>query len=177
MDTAPSTSPIHVLLVEDNPGDVRLTREALRDDKVMIGSTFSVVDDGVEAMAFLRRQGAYAGAARPDVILLDLTLPRKDGFEVLKEVKADSDLSSIPVVVLTNSVEEREIARAQAMEAHCCVVRPVGMDQFATIVRSIEEFWFTIVRLPADEPGHRTPDAAIRTPPDPPRPQANDTGS
>jgi chemotaxis family two-component system response regulator Rcp1 len=163
MDNAPSESRIQVLLVEDNPGDVRLTREALRDDKVFC-STLSVVKDGVEAMAFLRREGAYADAPRPDLILLDLDLPRKDGRDVLREVKADPALCDIRVVVVTGSEAERDISGAYALQADCYVTKPVGMDQMATIVRSIKDFWFTIVRLPADEAWYRRTDASIRIP-------------
>ena len=149
MNPSSSTSPIQVLLVEDNPGDVQLTREALRDDKVVC-STLSVVGDGVEAMAFLHREGRYADARRPDLILLDLTLPRKNGLEVLEEVKADAALSSIPVVVVTSSEEERDIARAKALDADCCVTKPVGLDQMVRVVNSIRDFWFTIVKLQPD---------------------------
>lgn len=162
MDSTSSTSPIHVLLVEDNPGDVRLTREALRDDKVC--DTLSVVRDGVEAMAFLRREGPYADAPRPDLILLDLDLPRKDGREVLREVKADPALRDIRVVIVTGSEAERDISGAYALQADCYATKPVGMDQLLTIVQSIQEFWFTVVRLPADEPWYRRTDASIRIP-------------
>lgn len=149
MNRPPSPSSIQVLLVDDNPADVRLTREALQDDKVVC-STLSVVGDGVEALAFLRRQGPHANAPRPDVILLDLALPRKDGFEVLEEVKADAALSGIPVVVVTSSEEERDIARARALDADCYVTKPVGLDQLVRIVSSIRDFWFTIVKLQPD---------------------------
>ena len=142
-----ATRPIEVLLVEDNPGDVRLTREALREGKVH--NRLSVVQDGVEAMAFLRRQPPYLNAPRPDVILLDLNLPRKDGREVLEEVKNDPELQSIPVVVLTSSQAERDIARAYALHANCYISKPVDLEQFITVVKSIEDFWFTIVKLPS----------------------------
>lgn len=142
----PSSSPIEVLLVEDNPGDVRLTREALKEGKVC--NNLSIVPDGVEAMAFLRREGPYADAPRPDVILLDLNLPKKDGREVLEEVKSDPALRSIPVVVLTSSEAERDIARAYALHANCYITKPVDLDQFITVVKSIEDFWFSIVKLP-----------------------------
>jgi CheY-like chemotaxis protein len=150
MTPAPSSSPIEVLLVEDNPGDVRLTREALKEGKVC--NNLSVVADGVQAMAFLRREGPYAAAPRPDVILLDLNLPRKDGREVLEEVKGDPELRSIPVVVLTTSEAERDIARAYALHANCYITKPVDLDQFITVVRSIEDFWFSIVKLPQEGP-------------------------
>jgi CheY-like chemotaxis protein len=143
-----ASRPIEVLLVEDNPGDVRLTREALRDGKVH--NNLSVTPDGVEALAFLRRQGKYAGVPRPDVILLDLNLPKKDGREVLEEVKADPSLRNIPVVVLTSSDAERDIAQAYALHANAYVTKPVDLDQFITVLRSIEDFWFTIVKLPPE---------------------------
>ncbi|HEY0016178.1 MAG TPA: response regulator [Longimicrobium sp.] len=148
MSNRPATQPIEVLLVEDNPGDVRLTREALRDGKVH--NHLSVVPDGVEALAFLRRQGKYADAPRPDLILLDLNLPKKDGREVLQDIKADPALQRIPVVVLTSSEAERDIAQAYALHANCYITKPVDLDQFITVVRSIEDFWFTIVKLPAE---------------------------
>lgn len=148
MSPRPATQPIEVLLVEDNPGDVRLTREALRDGKV--ANNLSVVPDGVEALAFLRRQGRYADAPRPDLILLDLNLPKKDGREVLQDIKADPVLQRIPVVVLTSSEAERDIAQAYALHANCYITKPVDLDQFITVVRSIEDFWFTIVKLPAE---------------------------
>ena len=139
---------IEVLLVEDNPGDVRLTREALREGKMR--NNLSVAPDGVEALAFLRREGKYADAPRPHVILLDLNLPKKDGREVLEEVKADPMLRSIPVVILTSSEAERDIAQAYALHANCYVTKPVDLDQFITVVKSIEDFWFTIVKLPPE---------------------------
>jgi len=142
------SSAIEVLLVEDNPGDVRLTREALKEGKVR--NNLSVAQDGVEALAFLRREGRYAAAPRPDVILLDLNLPRMDGREVLEEIKADPSLRSIPVVILTSSEAERDIAQAYALHANCYITKPVDLDQFITVVKSIEDFWFTIVKLPAE---------------------------
>jgi two-component system, chemotaxis family, response regulator Rcp1 len=151
MNPRPATQPIEVLLVEDNPGDVRLTREALRDGKVH--NNLSVVPDGVEALAFLRREGKYADAPRPDVILLDLNLPKKDGREVLEDIKADPALQRIPVVVLTSSEAERDIAQAYALHANCYITKPVDLDQFITVVKSIEDFWFTIVKLPPEPRG------------------------
>lgn len=151
MDSTTFPSPIQVLLVEDNPGDVRLTREALKEGKVH--NNLSVARDGVEALAFLRREGEYADAPRPDVILLDLNLPRMDGREVLAEVKADPALRSIPVVILTTSEAERDITRAYELHANCYITKPVDLDQFITVVKSIEDFWFTIVKLP---PEHRS---------------------
>ena len=141
-----ASPPIDILLVEDNPGDVELTREALHDSKVHM--RLSVVHDGVEALRFLRREGVHAGAPRPDLILLDLNLPRKDGRGVLAEVKADPELRQIPVVILTSSQAEQDILKAYELHANCYVTKPVDLDQFITIVRSIEHFWFTIVKLP-----------------------------
>jgi chemotaxis family two-component system response regulator Rcp1 len=146
MDVKADTRPIEVLLVEDNPGDVRLTMEALRDGKVR--NHLSVARDGVEALAFLRREGDFAGAPRPDVILLDLNLPRKDGREVLAEIKADGSLKSIPVVVLTTSRADQDIVRSYNLHANCYITKPVDLDQFITVVKTIEDFWFTIVTLP-----------------------------
>lgn len=140
--------PIEVLLVEDNPGDVRLTKEALKEGKVR--NNLHVVSDGVEAIAFLRREGRYAGAVRPDLILLDLNLPRMDGREVLREVKSDPALLNIPIVVLTSSEAEQDIARAYELHANCYISKPVDLDQFIHVVQSIEDFWFTVVKLPAD---------------------------
>jgi CheY-like chemotaxis protein len=138
--------PIEVLLVEDNPGDVRLTREALKEGKVH--NNLHVAPDGVEALAFLRREGKYADAVRPDLILLDLNLPRKSGREVLEEVKGDPALRNIPVVILTSSQAEQDIARAYDLHANCYITKPVDLDQFITVVKSIEDFWFTVVKLP-----------------------------
>jgi two-component system, chemotaxis family, response regulator Rcp1 len=139
-------NPIEILLVEDNPGDIRLTREALRDGKVR--NNLHVALDGVEAMAFLRKEGAHADAPRPDVVLLDLNLPRKNGREVLAEIKSDPELMLIPVVVLTTSQDEQDILKAYEYRANCYITKPVDLEQFLAVVRSIEEFWFTIVRLP-----------------------------
>lgn len=134
------------MLVEDNRGDVRLTVEALMDVKVL--NHLSVVPDGVEAMAFLRRTGRYADAPRPDLILLDLNLPKKDGRQVLEEIKQDEELKHIPVVVLTTSQAEQDIVRSYALHANCYITKPVELEQFLQVVKSIENFWFTIVRLP-----------------------------
>jgi two-component system, chemotaxis family, response regulator Rcp1 len=136
-----------ILLVEDNPGDVELTREALLESKLHM--RLSVVVDGVEALAFLRREGAYADAPRPDLILLDLNLPKKDGRAVLGEIKEDRALRNIPVVILTSSQAEQDIVRAYDLHANCYVTKPVDLDQFITIVRSIESFWLTVVKLPS----------------------------
>lgn len=137
---------VDILLVEDNPGDVRLTREALRDTK--LSNHLHVVSDGVEAMAFLRREGAHADAARPDLILLDLNLPRKDGREVLAEVKGDPQLRRIPVVIMTSSEAERDIVMTYDLNANAYVNKPLDLDQFVRVVHSIEEFWLSIVKLP-----------------------------
>ncbi|HUU31511.1 MAG TPA: response regulator [Phycisphaerae bacterium] len=137
---------IHVLLVEDNPGDVRLTTEALREGK--IPHHLHVVSDGVEAMAFLRREGPYADAPRPDLILLDLNLPKKDGREVLAEIKADENLKRIPVVVLTTSQAEEDILRTYELHANCYVTKPVDLQQFIAVIRAIEEYWLATARLP-----------------------------
>lgn len=137
---------VEVLLVEDNPGDVRLTLEALKDSKVK--NHLSVVYDGVEAMAFLRREGQYAQAPRPDLILLDLNLPKKNGREVLADIKSDEDLKNIPVVILTTSEAEIDILTTYAHHANCYIRKPVDFDQFMAVIRSIENFWFTIVKLP-----------------------------
>lgn len=146
MSRLPPAHTIEILMVEDNPGDVRLTREALRDAKMR--NKISWARDGVEAMAFLRREGAFAAAPRPDLILLDLNLPRKDGREVLAEIKADPALRAIPVVVLTTSRDEGDVLAAYDLHANCYVVKPVDFEQFILIVRSIEGFWFEIVHLP-----------------------------
>ena len=148
MSSRPYSRPVEILLVEDNPGDVRLTREALRAGKVR--NNLYVASDGVDALAFLRREGQYADAVRPDLILLDLNLPRKDGREVLQEIKADATLRYIPVVVLTSSQAEQDILRAYDLHANCYVSKPVDLDQFIHVVHSIEDFWFTIVKLPPE---------------------------
>lgn len=135
------------LLVEDNPGDVRLTQEALRSHKVQ--NNLHVVGDGEEAMAFLRRQGKYADAPRPDIILLDLNLPRKDGREVLADIKSDPNLKTIPVVVITSSEAEQDVIKSYNLNANCYVTKPVNLDQFIKVVQSINDFWLTIVKLPS----------------------------
>lgn len=141
-----SGEPIEILLVEDNAGDVRLTREAFREGKVR--NNLHVAVDGVEAMAFLRREGGYASVPHPDLILLDLNLPRKDGREVLAEVKQDPDLKRIPVVVLTTSQAEQDILKSYHLHANCYITKPVDLEKFLFVVRSLENFWLTIVRLP-----------------------------
>jgi two-component system, chemotaxis family, response regulator Rcp1 len=140
---------IGILLVEDNPGDVRLTQEALKEGKVR--NTMHVVNDGVEALAFLRQEGQYADASHPDLILLDLNLPKKSGLEVLSEVKADDDLKRIPVVILTTSQAEQDIVRSYNLHANAFVTKPVDLEQFITVVKSIEDFWLEIVKLPPNE--------------------------
>ena len=138
--------PIEILLIEDNPGDVRLTREVLMEGKVR--NHLQVVGDGVEAMAFLRQQNNYAKAPRPDLILLDLNLPKKDGREVLQEIKEDGQLKSIPVVVLTTSEADEDILRSYDLAANCYITKPVDLDQFIRVIKTIETFWLTIVKLP-----------------------------
>jgi CheY-like chemotaxis protein len=140
------STPIEILLVEDNPGDVRLTREALRDGKVR--NNLKVARDGVEALAMLRGEGEHAGMTRPDLILLDLNMPRMDGREVLRELKKDPQLRVIPVVVLTTSKADEDILRTYELNANCYITKPVDLAQFIHVVRSIEDFWLTVVRLP-----------------------------
>jgi two-component system, chemotaxis family, response regulator Rcp1 len=143
-------APIEVLLVEDSPGDVRLTREALKDAKVQI--SLHVASDGIEAMAFLERAGAHADAPRPDLILLDLNLPKKDGREVLKEIKESATLMSIPVVILTTSSSEADILRSYQLHANCYISKPVDLDGFLKVVQSIDNFWLSVVKLPHEKP-------------------------
>jgi chemotaxis family two-component system response regulator Rcp1 len=138
--------PIEILLVEDNPGDVRLTREALKDAKV--ANTLHVVEDGVSALDFLHRRPPFIEAPRPDLILLDLNLPRKNGREVLEEIKSDKRFKAIPVVILTTSQAEEDVLRAYNLHANCYITKPVDFTQFTTIVKTIEDFWLTIVTLP-----------------------------
>jgi CheY-like chemotaxis protein len=146
MKTAGTNGSAKILLVEDNPGDVRLTREALKEGKIL--NELSVVEDGVEALAYLRREGRYTEAERPDLILLDLNLPKKDGREVLEEIKGDNSLKKIPVVILTTSAAERDILKAYDLHANCYITKPVDLDQFIHVVQLIEDFWLTIVKLP-----------------------------
>jgi two-component system response regulator len=141
-----NAKPIEVLLAEDNPGDVRLTREALKDGKVW--SNLNVVEDGEAALAFLRQEGAYANAPRPDLILLDLNMPKKDGREVLSIIKADENLKQIPVVILTTSDSEEDILKSYNLNANCYVTKPVDFEKFIMVVKAIEDFWLTIVKLP-----------------------------
>ncbi len=138
--------PVEILLVEDNPGDERLTREALKEGKVY--SNLHWVKDGVEAMAFLRREGKYKDVPRPDIILLDLNLPKKDGREVLQDIKNDEALKRIPVVVLTTSKAEEDVLRTYNLHANCYVTKPVDLEKFIVVVKSIDVFWLTVVTLP-----------------------------
>ncbi len=140
--------PIEILLVEDNPADIRLTEEALREGKVR--NKLHVARDGVEAMEFLRRQGRFKDAPRPDLVLLDLNLPRKDGREVLGEIKSDEALRSLPVVVLTTSSSDADILESYSLHANCYITKPVDLEQFVKVVKSIDDFWLTIVRLPSE---------------------------
>jgi two-component system, chemotaxis family, response regulator Rcp1 len=139
-------APIEVLLVEDSPGDVRLTREAVKDAKVHIN--LHVASDGIEAMAFLWREGEQSNAPRPDLILLDLNLPKKDGREVLEEIKTSETLKSIPVVILTTSASDADILRSYLLHANCYITKPVDLEGFLTVVKSIDSFWFSVVQLP-----------------------------
>ena len=144
-----NVKPIELLLVEDSEPDVRLTIEALHEAKVK--NRLWVVEDGVEAIDFLRRQGKYADSPRPDLILLDLNLPRKDGRQVLKEIKADDSLKRIPVVVLTTSKSEEDVLRVYNQHANCYITKPVDFNRFMEVVKSIEDFWLTVGRLPDEE--------------------------
>ena len=146
MQNQSKTKPIDILIVEDSPTDVMLMREALENAKVL--TTLHVVDDGVEAMAFLRREAKYAAAPRPDLILLDLNMPRKNGQEVLAEIKSDERLKAIPVVILTTSKSDIDVSKAYGQHANCYITKPVDFDAFAEVVRSIQGFWFTVVTLP-----------------------------
>jgi CheY-like chemotaxis protein len=137
---------VDILLIEDNEGDARLAKEAMRDSKIR--NTIHHVSDGEEAMAFLRMQGKYAKESRPDLILLDLNLPKKDGREVLAEIKGDESLRRIPVVILTVSSAEEDILKSYNLHANCYITKPIDLDQFLKVVRSIEDFWLTIVKLP-----------------------------
>jgi two-component system response regulator len=140
------STPVQVLLVEDNPGDVELTREALEEGR--LANALHVVRDGEEALDFLMRRGRHRGAVRPDLVLLDLNLPKMSGREVLAEIKSDPTFSTIPVVVLTSSAAEEDVARSYELHANCYVQKPVGLEQFISIVRQIEDFWFVVVKLP-----------------------------
>jgi CheY-like chemotaxis protein len=149
------TGALEVLLVEDSPGDVRLTREAFKDAKVHIN--LHVATDGIEAMAFLRREGEHADARRPDLILLDLNLPRKDGREVLAEIKETPALKTIPIVILTTSASEEDILRSYQLHANCYITKPVGLEGFLKVVQSIDSFWLSVVKLPRQSPVKEKP--------------------
>jgi CheY-like chemotaxis protein len=149
MEIPQSTKPIDILLVEDNVGDIRLTQEALREGKILVN--LAVARDGIEAMDFLQRRNGHADAVRPDLVLLDLNLPKKDGRQVLAEIKSDPELKSIPVVVLTTSAAETDILGIYGAHANCYITKPVDMDSFIRIVKVLEEFWFTVVKLPSHE--------------------------
>lgn len=144
--TTEHSDPIEILIVEDNPGDVRLTQEALKDAK--IANTLNIVGDGVEALDYLYKRGKYVNAAQPDLIFLDLNLPRKDGREVLAQIKADPKLRRIPVVILTTSQAEEDIFKTYDLHANCYVTKPVNFEEFLKAVRAIEDFWLAVVRLP-----------------------------
>jgi two-component system, chemotaxis family, response regulator Rcp1 len=146
MDDTDAGRPIEILLVEDNPGDVRLTIEALSTARVR--NTLHVVEDGERALAFLHQEAPYANAPRPELILLDLNLPRKDGREVLAEIKQDPDLKRIPVVILTSSAAEQDILQSYNLHANCYITKPVDLEQFLSVVRSLEDFWLVVVKLP-----------------------------
>lgn len=143
---ATTSQPVDVLLVEDNPGDVKLTREALSETKMLVN--LYTVCDGVEAMDFLYQRGKHESVPRPDIIILDLNLPLKDGREVLSEIKNQDHLKRIPVVILTSSKAEEDIVKSYNLHANCYITKPLDFDQFIQIVKSIEQFWFTIVKLP-----------------------------
>ncbi len=140
--------PVEILLVEDSPSDADLTVEALSDGKVL--NNLHWVEDGVEAIAFLRRQGKYSDAPRPDLILLDLNLPKKDGREVLAQIKADPTLKLIPVIVLTTSAAERDILKTYELNANCYVTKPIDLEQFISVIKVIELFWLAVVKLPSE---------------------------
>ena len=141
--------PIEILLIEDNPGDVRLTKEAFKESKIL--NNLSVVEDGAEAMAFLRQQDEYTNASRPDLILLDLNMPKMDGRQVLAEIKKDPTLKNIPVIILTTSKAEQDILKSYNLHANCYIVKPVDLWQFNTVVQTIKDFWLSIVKLPRSE--------------------------
>jgi chemotaxis family two-component system response regulator Rcp1 len=146
IQSSEESPPVEILLVEDNPGDHRLTKEALHEGKVY--NNLHWVKDGVEALEFLRQQGKHANAPRPDIILLDLNLPKKDGREVLSEIKGDDDLRAIPVVILTTSQAEEDVLRSYDLHANCYVTKPVDLEKFIVVVQSIDRFWLTVVTLP-----------------------------
>jgi len=144
-----SIRPIEILLVEDNPGDIRLTIESFKEGKVL--NKLNVVKDGVEAMEFLHKQGKFSKAVRPDLILLDLNLPKKDGREVLAEIKGDLGLRCIPVIILTTSKSEQDILETYDLHANCYITKPIDLSQFIKVIQSVEDFWLTVVNLPGRE--------------------------
>ena len=146
MQRSKTGRPVQILLVEDNPGDVGLTLEALKE--ATLPNKLTVVKNGADALSLLRRQGQHVGAARPDLILLDLNLPKKDGRKVLAEIKGDDNLKRIPVVVLTTSEDEQDVLESYNLHANCYIVKPLDLDRFITVVKSIEDFWLRIVVLP-----------------------------
>ena len=146
MQRSKTGRPVQILLVEDNPGDVGLTLEALKE--ATLPNKLTVVKNGADALSLLRRQGQHAGAARPDLILLDLNLPKKDGRKVLAEIKGDANLKRIPVVILTTSEDEQDVLESYNLHANCYIVKPLDLDRFITVVKSIEDFWLRIVVLP-----------------------------
>ncbi len=146
MTTNEMIHPIEILLVEDNPGDARLAKEALKESKLK--NNLYIADDGVEAMDFLNKKGKYKDMPRPDLVILDLNLPRKDGREVLNDIKTDDNLKRIPVVILTISKAEEDILKSYNLHANCFISKPIDLDQFIKVVKSIEDFWLTIVKLP-----------------------------
>ena len=137
---------INILLIEDNPGDVRLTLEALKESKII--NNLQVVEDGIEALSYLKKDGNYKDKPRPDLIILDLNLPKKDGREVLGEIKSEDSLKQIPIVILTTSEAEEDIIKSYELHANCYITKPVNMEQFVKVVKSVGEFWFSIVMLP-----------------------------
>ena len=141
--------PVEILLVEDNPGDVRLTLEALKDGK--LANRLTVVQDGLEALSLLRREGRYANSKRPDIILLDLNLPKKHGSEILAELKSDERFKSIPIVILTTSKADEDVLKSYRLHANCYITKPVDLDEFVRVVKSIEDFWLSLVKLPPSE--------------------------
>lgn len=149
MNDLESAKPIEILLVEDNPGDVRLTKEAFKESKIL--NRLSVVEDGTEAIAFLHQKGGYTRAPRPDLILLDLNMPKMDGRQVLAEIKKDPKLKNIPVIILTTSKAEQDILKSYDLHANCYIVKPVDLWQFNMVVQTIKDFWLSIVKLPRSE--------------------------
>lgn len=148
MSSMISIQPVKILLVEDNEGDIRLTREALKEGKVH--NDLYITRDGIDALKFLNKHERYKDVPRPDLILLDLNLPKMDGRELLEKIKEDASLRRIPVVILTTSEDEADIIRSYELHANCYITKPVNMEQFIGVVRSVEDFWFSIVRLPCD---------------------------